>query len=319
MANINLKTATLFNGIITDGKYANRQLPRIRKLNNDNRDDFVAIDFETMTRYGSSACAIGMVKVIDAHIVDSYYSIINPVRDDYTDSEPNFNIHGLSLVECEKALTFEEQFEHIKNFIGNWKILCHNASADINILNECMEIWGLSGINTSFENIIDTYAITKKSLKNLCLEFNIDLPSHHNALCDAEATAKAYLHIIGKPIIDYSSDNFFKDKRRTVSSEHRGFIEKEDCISTESIFNNKKVVITGTFEKYPLRDNLAALIQKLGGRVTSGISNATNIVILGNGAGPSKLNKIEDLKALGQDILIICESELHTHLEPYIN
>lgn len=305
------------NTIIATGKFANREMPRRRTMNDNVNDDFIAIDFETMTRYGSSACAIGMIKVIDGCIADMYFSLINPVRDEFTDSEPNFNIHGISLAECEKANTFAEQFEHIRNFIGPWKILCHNAGADIHILNECMEIYGLSGIDTSSDNVIDTYALTKKSLKNLCEQYGVDLNKHHNPLFDADATARCYLHMIGCPIYDYESVGFFRDARRVVSSEHRGFKDKELCVMTDTVFNNKRIVITGVFGKYPMRDKLVEMIQNLGGRCTSAISNKTDIVIVGEGCGPSKLKKIEELTQQGKEINVMNEDTLCSYLTQY--
>lgn len=41
--------------------------------------DFAAIDFETANYNRSSVCAVGVVIVRDGEIVDSFYSLIQPV------------------------------------------------------------------------------------------------------------------------------------------------------------------------------------------------------------------------------------------------
>lgn len=176
--------------------------PKKREMNDNPDDDFVAIDFETMTHQMTSACAIGMVRVIDGCIAQRFYTLINPIRDDKTEAEPNFRIHGISLAEAEKAPDFEEVFPLLKAFIGDLKIVCHNKGADMNILNALMEYFQLTGIDTS--NFACTYEITQMSLAKCCEELGIKLPAHHDALCDAEACAKIYLYCIGKPYVEQS-------------------------------------------------------------------------------------------------------------------
>lgn len=295
-------------------KYSNCSFPIKRFLNDDDNDDFVALDVETMTKYNTSICAIGMVKVIDGQIANKYYALVNPIRDELTEKELNFNIHGISLTDCEKAMAFDEQFDSIKNFIGTLKIVAHNSAFDISCLNDTMEFYGLDGINTSNENVIDTYQETGLSLTNACERFNISLNKHHNALDDAEACAKIHLHIIGKDLITLNSGNYFKDTRKKISSEHRGFLESNNIINNNTIFNKKKITITGVFDTFPIRDQLAALFQKLGGRVMSGLCKSTNIVIIGNNPGPAKIQKIEEMINQGMDIKCFNERDLILYL-----
>lgn len=56
--------------------------------------DFVAIDFETMTPELTSACAIGLVRVHNGVISQKYYSLIKPIPDFRT--ERNTHVHGLT-------------------------------------------------------------------------------------------------------------------------------------------------------------------------------------------------------------------------------
>lgn len=286
--------------------------PRRCSMNNDGRDDFVAIDFETMTGLRTSACSIGMVKVIDGEIVKQYYSIINPVRDEYTDKQPNRNIHGIDLATAEKADTFEEIFEEVRHFIGSWPIVCHNKSVDISIIKSLMEYYGLSGIDT--DNVIDTYELTGKSLSDCCKLYGIKEDRHHNALWDAETCARIYLELIGKPLISTGGNVIFnksnvKNSNRNVDSSHRKRLDDNSIVNKDSIFYNATVVITGVFEKFPDRDALAAKLQSLGAKVSSSISKKTTHVLAGEGCGPKKIEKIRELQDSGIDIVVLREHQ----------
>jgi len=59
------------------------------------------------------------------------------------------------------------------------------------------------------------------------------------------------------------------------------------------IFDGEKVVLTGTLTEYK-RDEAGKIIESLGGRIMSGVSKATTLVIAGESAG-SKLDKAKQL------------------------
>lgn len=293
------------------------EAPRHRDMNDDSTDDFVAVDFETMTGLRTSACSIGLVKVIDGEIVQEFYSLINPVRDEYTDKEPNMRIHGIRLATVEKASTFAELFDGIKLFIGDLPLVCHNKSTDAVIFDRLMEYYGLSGIDTS--KTICTYQLTGLSLSACCKKFGIKEENHHNALWDAEVCARIYLEIIGKPIVNQGSSTVFGKNspmfaKREVSKEHRQRLDDDAIENKNSIFYNSSVVITGVFEKYEDRDELAAKLQRLGARVMSSISKKTTHVLVGEGAGPKKIETIRQLQSDGYPIVVLREHEFEKYL-----
>ena len=76
----------------------------------------------------------------------------------------------------------------------------------------------------------------------------------------------------------------------------------------EHEFNNKRIVITGTFEKYK-RTELTKILEEHGAKVSSSVSKNTDFVIAGSDAG-SKLTKAEELK-----IKILKEEELLERLK----
>ena len=151
--------------------------------------NFVAIDFETMTAELTSACAIGLVKVINGNIQQEFYSLINPIPDGRVQN--NSHVHGITPEMVADAPTFEQLFLTLQSFIKDLPIVCHNRGADINIMRRCMDYYGLTGIDAS--NNYCTFEMTGQSLTACCKQYGIPMGEHHNALDDALACAKVFL------------------------------------------------------------------------------------------------------------------------------
>lgn len=83
--------------------------------------------------------------------------------------------------------------------------------------------------------------------------------------------------------------------------------EEKIEVAADSPFAGKTIVITGTLEKYQ-RNELKAILENLGAKVSGSISKNTDLLIAGEKAG-SKLKKAQDL---GVDVWD--EATLHGHL-----
>jgi DNA ligase (NAD+) len=77
------------------------------------------------------------------------------------------------------------------------------------------------------------------------------------------------------------------------------------------LFSNKLVAITGRFDKFS-RNELVDIIERHGGRATSGVSARTNVLLMGNEAKPSSKRK----EASERNIPIISERQFMSILEP---
>jgi len=123
----------------------------------------------------------------------------------------------------------------------------------------------------------------------------------------AEATEEDLLTIEGVgPTLARNIVEFFQDERvrRIIRRmEEAGVSPKFERMAVkQSAFTGKKVVLTGTLEKYT-RKQASEIIERLGGEVASSVSKTTDFVLAGESAG-SKLAKAQ---ALG--VRIISEAE----------
>ena len=277
--------------------------------------NFLAIDFEPMTAELTSACAIGLVKVINGNIQQEFYSLINPIPD--SREQNNTHVHGITPEMVADAPTFEQLFPTLKSFITDLPIVCHNRGANINIMQRCMDHYGLAGIDTA--NNYCTFEMTGQSLTACCKQYGIPMGEHHNALEDALACAKVFLACQG----DIVATTFKGGLNEVMAAAAAKKFERAtlDPIADDQVQNqdtpffHAKVVITGTFAAYPDRNELGKMLQSLGADINTSISKKTNVVVMGQGAGPAKVKKIEALRAEGYDIRIIYEEELKQILD----
>ncbi|WP_299964697.1 DNA polymerase III subunit epsilon [uncultured Roseobacter sp.] len=155
-------------------------------------------DLET----GDRIVEIGAVELM-GHLATgkTYHQYINPERDM---PEEAFQVHGLGNDFLRDKPKFAEVGQAFLDFIGDAKLVIHNAAFDIKFLNAELKWMGLPTIPWS--QAIDTLEIARKrfpgspaSLDALCRRFNIDNTARtlHGALLDSEILAEVYLELIG--------------------------------------------------------------------------------------------------------------------------
>ncbi len=165
----------------------------------------IVLDTETTgfdPETGDRIVEIGAVELM-GHMATgkTYHQYINPER---AMPQSAFEIHGLG----DKFLADKPKFAEIGraflDFIGDSKLIIHNAAFDIKFLNAELKWMNLPQI--PWEQALDTLAIARKrfpgspaSLDALCRRFNIDNTSRtlHGALLDSEILAEVYLELIG--------------------------------------------------------------------------------------------------------------------------
>ena len=266
--------------------------------------NFTALDFETMTPERSSACAIGLVKVVDGVILEKYYTLLKPIPDNRTTT--NTHVNGITWEMVINAPSFAEAWPKMEPFFVGQRLVAHNAEFDIDVLQHQCDFYN---IHFNIQGVVDTYQLTHKSLDEVCSVLHVALDSHHDALCDATACAEVVLTLSGKKLSHPTGQAKRHIKAKDLSSEAKQPLAAEEVENKDTTFFQKKVVFTGNLTAFPQREVIAELLRKYGADINTSISRKTDIVVMGSGAGPSKMKKIQELQTAGYDIRVIHETE----------
>jgi DNA polymerase-3 subunit epsilon len=165
----------------------------------------IVLDTETTgfdPETGDRIVEIGAVELM-GHVATgrTYHQYINPER---AMPEDAFQVHGLGDDFLRDKPRFAEVGQAFLDFIGDAKLVIHNAAFDMKFLNAELKWMKLPQI--PWEQAIDTLAIARKkfpgspaSLDALCRRFGInnDARTLHGALLDSEILAEVYLELIG--------------------------------------------------------------------------------------------------------------------------
>ncbi len=165
----------------------------------------IVLDTETTgfePKEGDRIVEIGAVELFN-HLPTgrSYHQYINPQR---SMPEGAFGVHGLSSEFLSDKPVFKTIAQDFIDFIGDSKLIIHNAAFDMKFLNA--ELGWANHQLLEKERAIDTLAIARRkfpgspaSLDALCRRFSIDNTSRtlHGALLDSQILAKVYLELVG--------------------------------------------------------------------------------------------------------------------------
>lgn len=151
---------------------------------------------------GHRIVEIGCVELINhVRTGEHFHVYLNPERDM---PEEAFNVHGLSEEFLSDKPLFADVAGAFCDFIGDSRLVIHNADFDMRFLN-----WELKAIGREVmprDRALDTVAMARKrfpgspvSLDALCRRFGIDNSNRekHGALLDSELLADVYLELIG--------------------------------------------------------------------------------------------------------------------------
>lgn len=151
---------------------------------------------------GDRIVEIGCIELVNYNLTgNEFHKYLNPEREM---SEGAFRVSGISDEFLKDKPHFKEIANDLINFIGNSKIVAHNAPFDIGFLNNELKISNKKQIE--FDSVIDTLALARKkfpgaqaSLDALCKRFEIDNSKRvkHGALLDAYLLTEVYIELIG--------------------------------------------------------------------------------------------------------------------------
>jgi DNA polymerase III subunit epsilon len=131
----------------------------------------------------------------------TYHQYINPQR---MMPKAAFDVHGLGDDFLRDKPVFKEIGQAFLDFVGDARLVIHNAAFDMKFLNAELGWCNLPLL--PMERALDTLLIARKrfpgspaSLDALCRRFGVDNSSRekHGALLDSEILAEVYLELIG--------------------------------------------------------------------------------------------------------------------------
>lgn len=113
-------------------------------------------------------------------------------------------IHGIKDEDVKDKPTFGEIVGEFMDFIGDDKLVIHNAEFDVKFLNAELRIFGFPSLDQ--RRVFDTLKMAREkfpgspaNLDALCRRFGIDNSSRtfHGALLDSQLLAEVYLELLG--------------------------------------------------------------------------------------------------------------------------
>jgi DNA polymerase III subunit epsilon len=277
--------------------------------------DFIAFDTETATAQLNSLCQVGFVLVSQGEIIRSETFYVRPPGNEY--AVRNSCLHGIDALVTKDSPEFPEVWDNIHDLFTSNLLVAHNSAFDLAVLRNTLTFYNLEVPEFSCEC---TYQMSRLDLASLCDALEIELTHHHDALADASACAIAYLkmklgikpnHRLIKP---KTAPDFFAGHEHLCGDVLRKDLSNAD---PNHQFYNKKVVFTGVLDTIS-REDAARAVKAHGADIDSGVTKRTDYVIVGSGAGPAKLKKIEQFNKEGSSIKMISEDEFLGMIKDYL-
>ncbi|OLT25365.1 DNA polymerase III [Nocardiopsis sp. CNR-923] len=158
-------------------------------------DTWTAIDFETANQDRGSACAVGLVRVVDGRPVERHSTLIRPPDPVRHFSHHNVAVHGITAADVAHAPAWDAVWRRILDFADGGALVAHNAPFDMGVVRRACAHTGLGHPAIDYAC---TLALSRRTwraladhrLPTVCAHIGHRVTRHHRADADAEAAAR---------------------------------------------------------------------------------------------------------------------------------
>ncbi len=155
-----------------------------------------AIDFETACNDKASICAVGIARIRNDEVAETFFSLIRPPAG--MEILPLFtSIHGIRNAQVRRAPSFEVLWPRVRDFIGTDALVAHNSGFDRSVLVATLRYYRIEASLPMFDCTVVRSRrawphLSDHKLNTVCDYLGIPL-NHHEALSDAIGCAKIYI------------------------------------------------------------------------------------------------------------------------------
>ena len=236
-------------------------------LSNGMDDEYIVLDIETtgLSFRTEKITEIGAVRVKDGEIVDTFECFVNP---EIPIPQKIVEITGITDDMVRDAETIEQVMPKFLEFIGNLKLVAHNADFDVGFLKYNAENIGLKMDNEYIDSLKlarQLYPEFKKHKLGIIAEkLGVKVENAHRALDDVKTLLKVFIKMLEKIQEEPKSRGKKKEEKKelykTLPAYHaiilvknlKGLRNLYELISVSHLnyFYKRPRILTSVLEKY---------------------------------------------------------------------